>query len=174
MTTDEETTVLGMQERKHRSLSPLRFLNREHYFSSDNSNSSVSSSSSPSSASGGSTNAGSPQDSPAEKTGVQGSMLKELLFTDMAMAKGRNEQMKPRQVQSRMELLKKKQEKCNGFGDAENVALTPQLSRSYAKSRRAPIDIHEKSLRKENVGRAVFSNRFGMLCNCLGILPESP
>lgn len=183
-TTEEETIILGMQERKHRSLSPLRFFNRETvgsansetYFSSD-SNSSVSSSSS--SSSGGETNAR------GEKS-VHGSTLKELLFTDMAMASARTEHLKrsntevvvakPRQVQSKLELLKKDQEHWNGL--AGRPALTPQLSRSNARSRPAPspsIDIiRVNSLRKENVGRVILANRFGMLCSCLGILPESP
>lgn len=35
--------------------------------------------------------------------------------------------------------------------------------------------VHDKSLDRENLGMAIFSNRFGMLCSCVGMaLPESP
>jgi hypothetical protein len=104
-TTDDDTTILGMQERKHRSLSPLRFFH-ENLFSSESSSNSSSSSSSSSR---------SPQDSP------DGSSL---LFIDMDMA---SETLKPRQVQS-----KKDQESQENIG---RPALTPQLSRSNARSR---------------------------------------
>lgn len=57
----------------------------------------------------------------------------------------------------------------------KEAALTPQFSRSNAKSRRAPVELRSISARKENIGRVLFASRFGMLSSCLGgMAPGSP
>lgn len=117
------------------------------------------------------------------------STLKDLLFIDMAMASAEIEKStlrssKFRIAESRSDTMKTDQPPRNEFvgasgeiraGPCGKSVVTPQLSRSNARSRATPIQIIQvKSLSEEHVGRALFANRFGMLCNCLGILPGSP
>lgn len=157
-TLNGEMSVLGIQERKptSRSFSPLRLFNQENpaadssisskAFSSSESASSVSSSSA--STWGGETNADLPQSLWEQN---QSSTLKDLLFTDMAIASAgignsKLSSSKSRIVESKSELLKKDMARRNQRADASEVesgrrgepALTPQLSRSNARSRSVP------------------------------------
>ncbi|KAG0578455.1 hypothetical protein KC19_4G024600 [Ceratodon purpureus] len=190
----EEVTILGMQERKQkiRSLSPLRFLSMERsnlsseaYFSRD----SVSSASSfSSSSSRAETTVDSPQalwDSPDGKRN-KGRTLNDLV-PDMPIASRGTEGVKvsssketthdvakPRLVESGRQLLKKHQD--NGSPAAEKIDVISQLSPSYASSRLSSspsVDMHFKTSKREQLGRALFGSRFGTFCSCLGIPPDS-
>nr|XP_024373913.1 uncharacterized protein LOC112281525 isoform X1 [Physcomitrium patens] len=199
-----DVIILGMQERKQRlrSFSPLRLINRESseeshhssetYFCSDSVSSASSSSSSSSSSSGSGSHADSyrnPWDSPEEKKHTA-TTLRDFMLPcgelEDSKTSGINPivqaKVKPRIVESRRELLKKNQESAfTGEAKIDGLSGTrapqSQHSRSITTSRLTvspSIGIHGKSSRKEHMGRALFANRFGMVCNCLGMTPDSP